>query len=228
MAATDIGPRSFCEKVSALLNRVEYRRAATPADLETIFRLRYDANLREQTIAPLPERRLTDRFDDGANVQNFGVCIDGILTSALRLHVVSRENLWSPAYDAFGDLLHERLMDGARLIDGNRFVADYPRARGFPQLPYVTLRLGIMAADYFGADLIAASVRSEHAAFYQREYRAQKMCEPRPYPSLIKPLSLILIDYRTHREDILARHPFYVSTPHERRALFQVGALEDA
>ncbi len=228
MAVTDVGPRSFCEKVSALLDRVEYRRSTTSTDFETICRLRYDANLREKAIAPLPERRLADRFDEGANVRNFGVFIDGILTSALRLHVVSRENLWSPAYDAFGDLLHDRLMDGARLIDGNRFVADYPRARSFPHLPYVTLRLGIMAADHFDADLIAASVRSEHVAFYQREYRAQKMCEPRPYPSLIKPLSLILIDFRTYREDILARHPFYESTPLERRALFQVGALEDA
>lgn len=217
-------PPGFCAKVSELLKRIEYRKATTAESLERIYRLRYEANLRERAIEPLAQERLVDRFDEGANVSNFGIFIDGVLTSALRLHLVTRTNTWSPAFEVFGDILRDRIDSGARLIDGNRFVADYPSARSFPQLPYVTLRLGIMAAEHFGADLIAASVRSEHVAFYQREYFAEKMCEPRPYPSLVKPLSLILIDYARRGDDIRARHPFYASSAGERTSLFEVKA----
>ena len=221
------GHSGFSEHVAALLKRVEYRRAMTESGREAIFRLRYDANLRERAIDPNESERLADRFDEAPNVANFGVFIDGELTSALRLHILSARRPFSPALDAFPDLLRMSLDAGKTIVDGNRFVADYPRARAFPHLPYVTLRLGIMAADHFGAQLITASVRAEHVPFYRREYRAAKMCEPRPYPTLVKPLSLIVIDYENEGAAICARRPFYRSTPQERAALF-AGVLEDA
>lgn len=221
------GHSAFSEHVAMLLTRVEYRRAMTEGEREAIYRLRYDANLRERAIDPNDTERLADRFDDVANVANFGVFIDGELTSALRLHVLSARRPFSPALDAYPDLLGPSLEAGKTIIDGNRFVADYPRARAFPHLPYVTLRLGIMAADYYGAGLITASVRAEHVPFYRREYRAAKMCEPRPYPTLVKPLSLIVIDYANEGGAICARHPFYRSTAQERAALF-AGVLETA
>lgn len=211
----------FADRVANLLTRVEYRRASTDDELEAIFRLRYDANLRERAIDPNPTCRLADRFDEVPNVHNFGIFIDGRLTSALRLHVLSKEAPYSPALDAFPDLLRDKVDAGLTIIDGNRFVADYPRARSFPQLPYITLRVGMLAAAYYGAHLITASVRSEHYPFYRREYMAAKLCEPRPYPTLVKPLSLIVIDYATNSGAIISRHPFYASTDGEREVMFK-------
>lgn len=214
------GATAFSQKIAKLLPRVDYRLARTEADLDAIYRLRYDANLREGAIAPDASKILRDRFDEVPNAFNFGIYIDDVLTSALRLHVLSADQPCSPALDAFPDLLRRKLDEGMRIIDGNRFVANYPRARSFPQLPYVTLRIGILAAIHFDCDLITASVRNEHYPFYQREYMAAKLCEPRPYPTLIKPLSLISIAFKSDRERIIGRHPFYGSDEQERRRLF--------
>ncbi len=212
----------FADRVARLLTRVEYRKAVTSQELEDIFRLRYNANLRERAIEPNPTGRLVDRFDETPNVHNFGIFIDGALTSALRLHVLSQHEPYSPALEAFPDLLRDKVDAGLTIIDGNRFVADYPRARSFPQLPYITLRVGMLAAAHYNAHLITASVRSEHYPFYQREYMAAKLCEPRPYPTLVKPLSLIVIDHARNSDAIISRHPFYESTESEREALFRV------
>lgn len=211
---------SFAEKVQRLLSRVEYRLAKSDEDLDRIYRLRYDANLRERAIVPNANERLLDRFDESPNVFNFGIFIDGVLTSALRLHLLTPENPLSPALDAFDDLLRPEIQAGKRVIDGNRFVADYPRARSFPELPYITLRIGILAALRFDCEIIVASVRSEHYPFYKREYMAAKLCEPRPYPTLVKPLSLIAIDMARNGDAIIGRHPFYDSTEMERANLF--------
>lgn len=213
-------PNGFSNRVHDFLKRVHYVRATSGDQLENIYQLRYDANLREGAIEANSSGRLTDRFDETANAHNFAILIDGILTSALRIHVVTHQEPFSPALEAFRDLLEDRIQVGGVVIDGNRFVANYPRARAFPHLPYITLRLGILAADHFGADIITASVRTEHVAFYQREYFATKMCEPRPYPTLVKPLSLISINFKRDRSAIIARHPFYESISEERCRLF--------
>lgn len=213
-------PTGFSNRVQNFLKRVEYVRASSEKELEAIYRLRYDANLRERAIDPHPSERLKDRFDDTPNVYNFAILIDDILTSALRIHVVTAHEPFSPALETFRDLLEEQVTAGGIVIDGNRFVANYPRARAFPHLPYITLRLGMLAAEHFGADTITASVRSEHAPFYQREFFATRMCEPRPYPTIVKPVGLIAIDYKRDRDVIIGRHSFYHSSPDERHKLF--------
>ena len=215
------GAGNFSNKVIGLLRRVEYRLAQSENELDAIYRLRYEANLREGAITPNASEKLKDKFDDVPNALNFGIFIDDVLTSALRMHVLTPAQPYSPALDAFPDLLGPRLEEGARIIDGNRFVAEYPRARSFPELPYVTLRVGILAAMHFDCDLITASVRTEHYPFYKREYFATKLCEPRPYPTLVKPLSLISIDFRNDGGRINERHPFYKSSQEERLRLFE-------
>lgn len=221
------GAGNFSRKVSDLLSRVEYRLMESDADLEAIYRLRYDANLREGAIVANDSRMLSDRFDDAPNALNFGIFIDDVLTSALRLNVLTAECPHAPALDAFPDLLAPRVADRRRIIDGNRFVADYPRARLFPELPYVTLRIGMLAAAHFRCEMIAASVRAEHYPFYKREFMAAKLCDPRPYPTLIKPLSLIGIDFKGNGDAIISRHPFYRSSADERNRLFEA-AMEFA
>lgn len=211
---------TFSSRLIRLLSRTTYRRMSNPSELEQVYRLRYEANLREGTIEARGEARLYDRFDETANGLNMGVYVDDQLIAALRLHVLSQKQPDSPALDAYPDLIEPLLRRGATFIDTSRLAANLPLARNFPQTPYVTLRLGIMAAAQFDTDFITGACRAEHFPFYAREYMGVRACPPRPYPTLIKPLCLVLIDYRANGASILERRPFYGSTLEERASIF--------
>ena len=220
--------RNFALKLDELVKRTEYRIISDADGLELIYRLRYEANLREGTIAANSIEKLYDRFDESPNGMNIGVFVDGEMLAALRLHVLTPEQPVSPALDAYPDLIGPMLASGRRFIDTSRLAANFPRARAFPQLPYVTLRLGIMAATYFDTDYITGGCRAEHFPFYEREYFAVRACEPRPYPTLLKPLCLVKIDFRKNRSAILARRPMYGSRPEEQARLFESKFQETA
>lgn len=215
---------TFALRLEQLRARTTYLALRKPCDLNRIYRLRYDANLREGTILPSPEAMLKDRFDETANAFNIGIFIDHELTAALRLHVLSPDYSQSPALDAFPDLISPLLDAGATFIDTTRLAANFPRARAFPHLPYVTLRLGIMAARHFNADYVTGACRAEHFPFYEREFKGLRACPPRPYPTLVKPLCLVLIDFKKHGEAIVARRPIYGSTVEERASVFKAPA----
>src|SRR5215469_13722570 len=78
---------SLIDRIAQLLQRVDYRRADSPGEREAIFRLRYEAYLREGEIGPVPSKRFTDHVDDEPNTFNFGVYLDGVLAGAIRLSV---------------------------------------------------------------------------------------------------------------------------------------------
>ena len=82
----------------------------------------------------------------------------------------------------FGDILHPRLDHGEVFIDPARFVADPEKARRFPELPYLTLRLAYLACEYFNADTGLALVRPEHQAFYRQVFLHETIAEPRLFP----------------------------------------------
>jgi hypothetical protein len=121
----------------------------------------------------------------------------------------------------FADCLQPQLDAGNVLIDSTRFVTDERLARLHRALPYATLRLSVMAAQYFGANYILASVRAEHQAFYRRRFRYEVVSEPRPYPLLAKPISLMTLHFPSHVREGLRQYPFFRSTFFERRMLFE-------
>lgn len=209
------------ERGSELLDRVDYRLAQTEFEKEEIYRLRYRAYLHEGAIEPRADKRLTDRFDNLPNSWIFGVYFDGVLGSSLRVSVATSVEDETPAVDAFADLLKPELARGKVIVDPNRFVADPDRDHRIPELPYLTVRLGYVACAYFNADIGTATVRSEHRAFYRRVFLQRPLCEPRPYPTLTKPLCLMAADYRDVREKIFERYPYFRSTFFERRKLFE-------
>ena len=209
----------FSRNVSDLLSRITYSRALSRMDREAVFRLRYEANLREQTILPNTTGMLTDRYDDTSNCLNIGVHLDGKLAAALRLHLLHDEYADSPLLAAYPDFVSRRVEAGLRIIDITRLAADFSVARTEPHLAYATVRLSMLVSEHFGADIILAAVRREHIPFYRREFLATQSTEPRPYPTLVKPLCLFEIDYKGHRDAIVARHPFHASTHSEREAL---------
>ena len=82
------------------------------------------------------------------------------------------------------------------------------------------LRLAVLAAEYFSTDLLLATVRAEHQAFYRRVFGHRLACEPRHYPPLSKPICLMALDYPRACERLLQHQPFFRSTVLERRTLF--------
>ena len=96
----------------------------------------------------------------------------------------------------------------------------------YPQLVYLTMRLGWLAAEYFQAETVLAAVRTEHQAFYKRVFGHRLVCPARPYPLLEKPISLMELDYFGARARVNNRQPFFRSTFFERRMLFE--RLQDA
>jgi hypothetical protein len=193
---------SLVDRVQELLQRVDYRRAETTEERAAIFRLRYQAYLRESAISPNPSGQFTDPVDDRENCWIFGVYVDGKL-------------------DVFSDVLLGDILAGKKVIDPTRFVADRDMSRAFPELPYATLRLPWLALEYFDADYMLAAVRAEHQAFYKKLWGTKLVCEPRPYPNLQKPISLMTLDYRAVRDRVYRRYPFFHSSQFERRMLFE-------
>jgi hypothetical protein len=218
LAAT---PTSLTDRVERLLQRVDYRKAESAEERSAVFRLRYQAYRREGTIPANLSEQFTDPVDDRDNTWIFGVYIDGRLASSIRFSITIPGSPYLPALDVFADVLLPDVMAGRRVVDPTRFVADRVSSRLYPELPYVTVRLGWLASEYFNADSLLATVRAEHQAFYRRTFGHQAVCEPRPYPSLQKPISLMSLDYRAARDRVHRRYPFFRSNYFERRMLFE-------
>lgn len=203
------------------LDAVDYRLAETPADRERIYRLRYRAYLREGAIGARSDRRVTDEFDESPNSWIFGIYLDGELASSIRISVATPDHPTSPSVNVFPDILGPELAGGKIIVDPTRFVADPSREKRYPELPYLTVRLGYVACAYFNADIGLATVRAEHQAFYRRVFLQKPLCEPRIFPGLIKPVGLMAADYLAVRERIFERYPYFRSSFFERRKLFE-------
>ncbi len=213
-------PTSFQQGVSALLQRVTCRPLVTASDKEEVYRLRYAAYFREGALPPNAPVRFCDRFDDEPNAMTFGIHVDERLCSALRIHVVDRDTPEHPGLYVYPDHVLPWIEGGETLIDPTRFVIDAAASRLYPKLSYVTVRIAWMASEWFGADKLMATVRSEHQAFYRRLFGHEVICPPRHYPTLTKPLSLMALQFPRERERVLSRYQFFTSTATERQSLF--------
>jgi hypothetical protein len=183
--------------------------------------MRYRAYLHGGLISPSESRRIIDCYDDAPNAWIFGIYLDGELCCSLRLHVLTPEWRMSYTTELFGDVLDSRLDRGEIFIDPARFAADPEKAKRFPELPYLALRLAYLACDHFNADTGLAMVRTDHQAFYRRVFLHETITGPRPFPGWhSKKVALMASDFRTLRERVLARFPIMRSSAFERRMLF--------
>ena len=210
----------FSDSAFALLDRIDCRHADSDEEREAIFRLRYQAYLRDGSIFPNSFGSFSDSFDKTDNVSLFGLYIDNELASSIRIHVGSSERPYFPSLEVFADVLQPKLDAGKIIIDATRFVVDENLSKRYRALLYATIRLNWLAAAYFDTALSLAAVRPEHQAFYQRTFNLQLICEARPYPHLLKPICLMAGDYRTVADYVHRRYPFFRSTLFERRTLF--------
>jgi hypothetical protein len=214
---------SFRDRVSKLLERVEYRRADSIADKTAIYRLRHEAYTRDGGAQIRPSGIFDDHYDQDPNAWIMGVYIDGELAGSLRLHVAANIDASLPAKTAFPEVIEPYLRAGACIIDGTRFVSTLAHARRFPELPYIILRLSFVAERFFGADYMTAGCRDEHQAFYKRMFGCKPWAAARPYPYLTRLIALVAFDCKADT-DIYSRYPFLCSEPTEQRALFSISS----
>ena len=210
----------FADRVLRLLERVEYRRADSPADKAAIYRLRYDAYIRAGTVEPTPSGMFHDAMDESNNAWLIGVFIDGELASALRLHISANLSDPLPTRTPFPDILEPLLTAGNLIIDVTRFVAKLEFSQNYSEIPYLTLRPAFMAEEFLRADFIIAACRAEHQAFYRRMFGGVPWSAPRPYPHLKRPMALVGHPCDTLRDEVYTKYPFYRSTEREQQSLF--------
>jgi hypothetical protein len=165
-------------------------------------------------------RVIEDDLDDVPNSYKFGIYVDGDLVSTLRLHHVTQRHPYSASMMVYGDILRPMLARGETFVDPSRFAADPEWSRVHPQIPYLTLRLAGMACLHFDAPYCLSTIKEEHAGFYKRIYRSEKIGDLREYPGLNYPVVLYRATVAAIRERSFTRYPFFKSTRMEQRMLF--------
>lgn len=214
----------FAVTLLDILERVEYRRVNLAELDDPVFRLRYDAYRREDFIPANADEIATDDLDSVPNGMCYGIYIDGVLVSSLRLHHLTAEHRHSPSMTAYADILHPLLDKGMHFVDPSRFTADRDAALAFPALPFLTLRLAAMACEYFVPDYCLSSIRQEHAAFYKRVFGSVQWGGVRYLGGGLKfPVCLYAAAYSEIRDRVADRFPFFMSTSQEREAMFGPG-----
>jgi hypothetical protein len=217
---------SFSDTLTDILDRLEYRRVSIEDQLDPVYRLRYEAYRREEFIPANDQQIVQDEFDDLPNAQCFGVYIDGNLVSSLRFHHITPEFRHSPSHSVFTERVDAILDQGHGCIDPGRFTADYQASLLYPAIPFLTLRIVVMASHYYGAKYCFSSVRPEHTAFYRRVFRSVPFSEPRFYHGLSFPMILMACDVPEIYPNLLERFPFFMSTEKEREMMFGRGAAK--
>ncbi len=216
----DPGMNAFSRNVLQLMEHVEYRICRSGEDLESIFRLRYDSYLAVGMIKAEAKRIVEDEFDYSANVFNYGVYYDGHLVSTVRLHHATRQMPISPSVKVFGDVLEPRIANGASYIDPSRFAADKDWSAELRVLPYITLRLALIACHHFKPTACLTAIKEEHSAFYRRVFIAEPIVRGRIYPGLTTPVDLWQAPCPMSPDQGARRFAFFRSTALERRLLF--------
>jgi hypothetical protein len=216
----DVASR-FSERILRFLQRVEFRVAQTADQKEAVYRLRYDAYVRNGLIEPHDDQRLYDpHYDEAPDTFITTTFIDGELASTTRVSVARDLSAVFPAYTVYPDLIAPLLKEGRVVVEAARTAARFDLAGRFPELPYVTLRPAYLAAEHFDADYTAATARADHVAFFRRVFIMTPWCEPREYPNFTAKVACLLADTRLVQDQIEARYPFLRSSAAERIALF--------
>ncbi len=211
----------FNRSVFSVLEEIEYRRCEKGEDLEAIYRLRYESYRNAGMVKEDAARTVTDQYDDLPNSYRFGIFYRGNLVSTLRLHYIDRANPTGPSNTVFNDILEPRINAGESFIDPSRFAADGEWSRTLRVLPYVTLRLAVVACKYFDPTCCLTAIKEEHSAFYHKVFRSVPTTGPREYPGLTVPVHLLESNCDRNLDNIISQYPFFRSTAFEQRMLFE-------
>jgi len=219
MAYTGAFGDGFSGKLMAALDHIEYRRIESGEDMEDVARIRYQA-YKLANILPLSGARLVDEVDFDKNAYIFGVYFDERLISTVRIHHVTPEHRVSSTREMFPNEIDAFLDAGMTLIDPVRFAADPEIIGEMPALPYLTLRIASMAADYFDADRVLQLVSPQHAPFYKRVFYADTIAPGQLAKNYGIDMTLMATNVIEVGRKLLTRYPFFISSASEQRMMF--------
>jgi hypothetical protein len=212
---------SFSNRVLRLLEKVEHRVATKTEDREAAYRLRFEAYQKVGFLQDIAGDRLYDpRYDDAPSTWITTTWIDGELAGTVRVNIGGREDAILPGLRVFADVLLPILSGGQVIAEFTRLAARLSLSAIYPELAYVVMRPAFMAAEHFEADFAVGTPRAEHIAFYRRAFGATLWRSPRDYPGLTAKLACVGADYRSARQHIESRYPFFKSDAAERETLF--------
>ncbi len=215
---------SLNERIESLMHRVEYRRMIDFEDREAVYHLRRKAYAKNNTdIEEWAAEAIDDPHEE--NSDTVGVFIDGRLVGSVKITVATQSspNCQSSSYapEAVGKLLES----GGVVIDPGRLVADVDAARDYPELPYLLLRVAILAVQYFEASYSLSLVNKRHAPFYNRVFMAKPIAGPVWCAPLQAELTLMACDVEKDLMAVLERFPFWRASYLEMRQMF--GPMDD-
>ncbi len=219
MAGQDEG-RDFSSRIFELLDRVEYRRILSAEDMEEVGRIRARAYKRAD-IMPVQGDVVIDAVDYDPQAYVFGVFYDEQLISTMRIHHVTPEHPVNSSGSIFSDAMGQFLDAGMSLVDPARLAADPDALRELRGMHLLTIRLALLATEFFDADRCLSMVVPQHAAFYRRLIESRVVAEPTADTgSYNVSATLLASDYRDARQRVHRRYPFFRAQPHEMRMLF--------
>lgn len=216
----DPGMNAFSKNVLQLMEHVEYRICEGGEDLENVFRLRYKSYLAVGMIGENPAQTVEDEFDGTSNAFTYGVYYDGQLVSTVRVHHITADTPHAPSVKVFGDVLEPRIAAGETFIDPSRFAADQEWSARLRVLPYITLRIPLIALRHFNVSASLTAIREEHSSFYRRIFVAEPIVRGRLYPGLTCPVDLWQSICPNVWQQAMARFAFFRCSPLEQRLLF--------
>lgn len=211
----------FSERLLRFLERVEHRVARSAEEREAVYRLRYQAYVRNGLMTERADGQLRDpKYDDASNAWVTMTLVDGELAGTTRINVAYGDYSGLPAVQVYPQVMATRLIDQPVVVEFTRLAARLELSSSYPELAYMIMRPAYLAADHFDADLAVASPRAEHLAFYRRVFNGVAWCGPCDYPGLTAKFACMGANFPENRGRIEARYPFYRSTVAEREALF--------
>ena len=215
---------SLDERIQAIAHRTEYRRMVDFEDREAIYHLRRRAYAKNNAHA---EKWAAEAIDDPHedNSETIGLFIDGRLVGSVKVTVATLAYPDCQSRKYAPEVVDSLLQNGGVYIDPGRFVADPAATREFPELPYLLIKIPILACQYFEAHSCLSLVNKKHAPFYSRVFNSQVVsgeiwCEPLQANLVL--MSGSVDDVRT---SVLKRFPFWKASYLEMRQMF--GSLDE-
>ncbi|MEM6463100.1 MAG: hypothetical protein AAF724_14400 [Pseudomonadota bacterium] len=215
------GFSEFNQKLFHVMERIEYRRIVSAEDFEDLSALRTKAYRSAKMDVPSNGGLFIDEIDFDTHAYVFGIYCDEQLISSIRVHHVTPDHRVSPARNLFPDEVDRFLDAGMTLIDPVRHASDPDLFDDLPALPFLTLRVVIMAIEYFGADRCLSFVPPRHVAFYKRVFGSKLVAGPlRNCKGYGIDFSLLAAEIGDRFPAFYRRYPFFRSQPFERRMMF--------
>lgn len=194
-----------------MLRNISYKSTHNDQEMNELGELRYTAFLDEGAIKPNNSLKLIDEYDGEENSVNISVYYDNLLIGGIRLHVLNPRLRKSPSCTVFADYVNPFLDSGATILEIMRFFLNPNQKKQLFGFQFAVLRAAVIATEFYNADYMIAPVRREHFAFYRKFGSFIPVCDPKPFPTLCKPVGLVIGDVKQDKDAVLSKYPFFCS-----------------